>query len=251
MYVFLKTILKMSFSLPKGGLLAISSADESFYDDGEKTGVFFVEALHPFQYFRSQGFEVTIASETGKFVIDPHSLQDAFMGPEDKSVYQNSQSDFMQSLNNCTSAGSLAAQDFGIFFAAGGHGAAIDFPHAAKLHKLAAEIYKNGGVVSAVCHGPCFFDGLQNAKTGRPLVAGTRITGFTDNGEVVMKVDQAMKRKGMLTVKQVAEKVGATYVAPKGDWDDFTVTDGKIVTGVNPASAKSTAAKAVSAFGNV
>ena len=43
-----------------------------------------------------------------------------------------------------------------------------------------------------------------------------------------------MKKGNLLTIKQVAEKEGATYIEPEGPWDNFTVTDGRIVTGVNP-----------------
>ena len=38
-------------------------------------------------------------------------------------------------------------------------------------------------------------------------------------------------------------------VSPAGPWDAFTITDGRIVTGANPASAHVTAEAAVMAFG--
>ena len=37
-------------------------------------------------------------------------------------------------------------------------------------------------------------------------------------------------------------------VSPAGPWDAFTQTDGRIVTGANPASAKVTAEEVVRAF---
>lgn len=37
-------------------------------------------------------------------------------------------------------------------------------------------------------------------------------------------------------------------VSPAGPWDAFTITDGRIVTGANPASAHVTAEAAVKAF---
>ena len=37
-------------------------------------------------------------------------------------------------------------------------------------------------------------------------------------------------------------------VRPKGVWDDFHVTDGRIITGTNPQSAKSTAEEIVKVF---
>lgn len=40
-------------------------------------------------------------------------------------------------------------------------------------------------------------------------------------------------------------------VSPAGPWDAFTITDGRIVTGANPASAHVTAEAAVKAFNNL
>lgn len=37
-------------------------------------------------------------------------------------------------------------------------------------------------------------------------------------------------------------------VSPPGPWDAFTITDGRVVTGANPASAHVTAEAAVVAF---
>jgi putative intracellular protease/amidase len=39
-----------------------------------------------------------------------------------------------------------------------------------------------------------------------------------------------------------------TDVRPKGVWDDFHVVDGRLVTGTNPQSAKSTARAALEVF---
>jgi hypothetical protein len=42
--------------------------------------------------------------------------------------------------------------------------------------------------------------------------------------------------------------ISATDDRPPGVWDSFHVTDGRLVTGTNPASAKETAEAAVEAF---
>ena len=71
-----------------------------------------------------------------------------------------------------------------IFFAAGGHGAIYDFPKAANLQKLGAEVYAHGGVVAAVCHGPALLPGIKDLSKGKPLIQGKRVTGFALAGEV-------------------------------------------------------------------
>ena len=59
-----------------------------------------------------------------------------------------------------------------------------------------------------------------------------------------------LKVKGLATVEDIAKKYGAKYLAPIGPWDDYSITDGKLVTGVNPASAHSTAVRSIKALEN-
>ncbi|CAI4372841.1 AEH_G0013850.mRNA.1.CDS.1 [Saccharomyces cerevisiae] len=212
---------------PKKVLLALTSYNDVFYGDGAKTGVFVVEALHPFNTFRKEGFEVDFVSETGKFGWDEHSLAKDFLNGQDETDFKNKDSDFNKTL------------------------AKIKTPKEAKdLQDIASEIYANGGVVAAVCHGPAIFDGLTDKKTGRPLIEGKSITGFTDVGETILGVDSILKAKNLATVEDVAKKYGAKYLAPVGPWDDYSITDGRLVTGVNPASAHSTAVRSIDALKN-
>lgn len=54
----------------------------------------------------------------------------------------------------------------------------FDFPGSEGLQHITRDIYENGGVVSAVCHGYC---GLLETKLsdGSYLVAVRNITGFS------------------------------------------------------------------------
>ncbi|MCJ1468188.1 hypothetical protein MMC07_006816 [Pseudocyphellaria aurata] len=82
------------------------------------------------------------------------------------------------------SSDAWCAMQYGIFFAAGGLGAVYDFPEASNLHALASQVYANGGVVSAVCHGPAVLPGVRDSSTGKPLIQGKRVTGFTKKGKL-------------------------------------------------------------------
>lgn len=105
-------------------------------------------------------------------------------------------------------------------------------------------MYAAGKVIGAVCHGPTIFDNLKTLD-GEILIKGRKITGFTDEGEVFLSVDKAMADRDMKTVKEVAIANGATYVQPPDMWGSFTVVDGRLVTGENPASATDTTEKTV------
>lgn len=230
-------------------LIALTSYNGDFYADGAKTGVFVVEALHPFNYYTEKGYEVQFVSETGSFGFDEHSLIPDFLSGKDKEDYENKDSAFNKTLALTKSASEINADEYKIFFASAGHGTLFDYPTAKGLQNIASEIYANGGVIAAVCHGPAIFDGLMDKSTGKPLVEGKSITGFTDVGEVMLGVDVAMKDRNLLSIEDIAKKYNAKYLAPIGPWDDFTIADGRLVTGVNPASATSTAKRSVQALG--
>lgn len=229
-------------------LIVLSSYNEPFYPDGAKTGVFAVEALHPYQVFVKQGAEVDFVSETGTFGWDEHSLAPDFLSGKEKEILEDSSSGFGKAVKQVKKASEVNSKDYDIVFAAGGHGAAYDLGRDPEVHRLAAEIYAHGGVVAAVCHGPVIFDGLKKLD-GELLIKDRKLTGFTDEGEVIMKVDKLMEEKGMKTVKQIAKINGGCYVQPNDPWESFVVVDGKIVTGVNPASAGETAIKSLAALG--
>jgi D-lactate dehydratase len=55
----------MPKTLPRKALISISSFSGAIYPGGLKTGLFYTEALHPFEVLTEAGFEVDLASETG------------------------------------------------------------------------------------------------------------------------------------------------------------------------------------------
>lgn len=225
-------------------LLAITSYNDKFYEDGARTGVFVVEALHPYQVLIRNGFDVDFVSETGTFGWDEHSLAPDFLSGDDKAIYEDKNSDFIKAINSAKKLSDVSAQDYDIFFASAGHGAAYDYPKSERLQKLVADISSNGGVIGAVCHGPILFDKLKSNE-GEIFIRNKKITGFTDEGEELLNVDKVMEKMGLKTVKKVAEDNGATYIEPKDPWESFVVVDGNLVTGVNPNSAAETTQKSV------
>src|ERR1700742_800175 len=90
----------MSSTLARKALIAISSFNGAIYPGGHKTGLFFTEALHPFEVLSDAGFEVDLASETGTCGIDYNSLQPPFLAGSDKAVYDNRSSPFQVKLNS-------------------------------------------------------------------------------------------------------------------------------------------------------
>lgn len=240
-------LVSLTMSLPRKALIAITSYNGVFYEDGARTGLFYTEALHPYLTLTKAGFQVDLASETGTYGIDEHSTAKMFVSDDDEKILHDPNHEFNVKLKNLHKASDLKPSDYGLFFASAGHATLWDYPTATSLIAIAEDIYKRGGVVSAVCHGPAILPPIKDAN-GDSIIKGKTVTGFTTQGEIDMNVLDRIKAAGVQTIEESAAGVGAKYVAPAHPFDDFSQVDGRVVTGANPASAHSTAANAVKVF---
>jgi putative intracellular protease/amidase len=138
-------------------------------------------------------------------------------------------------LKNTPVAADLDATDYDAIFYAGGHGTMWDFPGATDLAKLAAAIYESGGVVAAVCHGPSALVELK-LSDGSYLVDGKDVAGFTNDEEAAVGLTDVVP---FLLADELTKRGAKHHPGP--DFAPKVVTDGRLVTGQNPASAPSTA----------
>ena len=69
--------------------------------------MFIGEALHPFNVFRKAGFEVDLASETGKYSVDWLSEQPAFLNGSAVSQWNDLHSEFREKLDHMPKAEEL------------------------------------------------------------------------------------------------------------------------------------------------
>ncbi|KAE8140539.1 class I glutamine amidotransferase-like protein [Aspergillus pseudotamarii] len=233
---------------PRKALIAITSEHAPLYPEGKETGLFITEALHPFNVFKKAGFEVDLVSETGTYQPDWLSQQEDWLPQEDRAVWEDHSSEFRSKLDKLLKPSDINPDNYGLFFASAGHASLIDYPGAKGLQSIAAKVYTDGGIVSAVCHGGAIFPGIIDPSTGKSVISGRKVTGFTTRGEEEEGVLDTIKSWNRPTIEASAASCGATYVSPNGPWDAFTITDGPIVTGANPASAHVTAEAAVKAF---
>ena len=94
--------------------------------------------------------------------------------------------------------------------------------------------------IGAVCHAPAVFKHPKGTD-GKPLVAGRKVTGFTNTEEEGVGLTNVVP----FLVEDMLTANGGDY--QKGDdWTSFVVTDGKLVTGQNPASSEEAARKLLS-----
>jgi putative intracellular protease/amidase len=81
-----------------------------------------------------------------------------------------------------------------------------------------------------VCHSP----GVLRHVTchGAPLVKGKRVAGFTNGEEEEMQLTKVVP----FLVEDELLRLGAIY-EKVANWQPLSVTDGRLITGQNPASA--------------
>jgi putative intracellular protease/amidase len=241
----------VSQKLPRKALIAVSSFNGAIYPDGHRTGVFFVEALHPYEVLTAAGFEVNFASETGTCAFDDISLTPPFLSGSEHAILNNPRHPFMVKIKSqLKKASDLKKGDYGYFFASAGHSALYDYPKAKGLQAIAADIWDRGGVVGAVCHGPAIMPGIIDSKTGKSIIHGKTVTGFTIEGELIFRILDKLRADGVVPVVEVVTAAGAFY-GSIGAFDDYSITSGRVVTGNNPESGRSASERGVKVFDNL
>lgn len=198
-------------------------------DSADSTGFHLSEAAAPWKVLTDAGFKVDLATPRGgQAPIDPSSkdldddvnkafLNDSWIGSQ---------------LSHTPSLESIDLTTYEAIYFPGGHGTMWDLPESESVQHAVREMYENGKVVAAVCHGPA---ALVNVKLsdGSWLVDGKKLSVFTDEEEkAVEKVDIMPFMLASKLVERGAEHEKAA------NFETSVSVDGNLVTGQNPASAK-------------
>ena len=155
----------------------------------------------------------------------------------------------MQTINSrLKKASDIEKGDYGVFFASAGHSALYDYPSASGLQHAVADVWARGGIVSATCHGAALLPKVLDSKSGRSIIEGKTVTGFTIEGEQILGILDKLRADKVVLIEEAVTAVGADYSSPFQAFDDYSVTSGRVVTGTNPASARSTAERVVTLF---
>ena len=213
-------------NMEKKILFVVTSHDKKG-DTGQPTGYYLAEVSHPWEVLTKAGYTIDFVSpKGGKAPVDGFNLNDA----TNKKFWENDI--YRSKIENTMKPAEVKTEQYAAILYAGGHGTMWDFADNAELAIIAQKIYENNGVVSAVCHGPA---GLVNIKlsNGKYLVEGKKINAFTNEEEIAVGLDKVVPF--MLESKLIER--GAIF-EKSGLWQSHVVSDQRVVTGQNPASAK-------------
>jgi putative intracellular protease/amidase len=218
-------------------ILMVLTSHDQLGDTGKKTGFWLEEFAAPYYVFKDAGADITLASpKGGQPPLDPKSDEADSQTAATARFKQDRESQAM--LANTVLLSSVSHEEFDAVFYPGGHGPLWDLSEDRDSITLIESMYAAGKPVSAVCHAPA---ALRHAKlhTGRPLVEGKRVTGFTNTEEDAVQLTDIVP----FLVEDSLKKSGGIY--SKGpDWSSYVLVDGNLVTGQNPASSEE-AARAV------
>ena len=210
----------------KKKILFVITSHNQKGDTGEKTGYYMSEVTYPWLVLRNAGYEIDFVSpKGGKAPIDAFDLGD----PTNKAFWEDIA--YRNRIEATLKPSEVNPNNYSAIYFAGGHGTMWDFPKNTELEKITRQIYENGGVVSAVCHGP---SGIVDVKlsTGKYLVDGKRVNCFTNDEEVSIKMESVVPF--MLETKLIEH--GAIF-EKSGLWESHVTVDQRVITGQNPQSA--------------
>ncbi len=221
-------------------ILFVISSHEKLGDTGKKTGYFLSEVAHPWKVLTEAGYEIDFVSpKGGKCPVDGFDIED----PVNKEFWENAE--YKSKIDNSMKPSEVNPEDYAAIHYAGGHGTVWDFPNNDSIARIGANIYENGGVVTAVCHGPT---GLMNLKLsdGSYLVNGKKVNAFTNEEEKAMELDEVVP----FLLEDELKKRGADFQKAEM-WEEFTVTDGRLITGQNPQSGTKIGKELVNALKSI
>ncbi|QEM13396.1 type 1 glutamine amidotransferase domain-containing protein [Mucilaginibacter rubeus] len=212
----------------KKRILFVVSSASVIGPHNRATGNLLTEVANPYQTFKKQGYDIDVYSVNGgEAPIDMVELDDelnvAFLNGEGADAMRNT-----KKIDQVSIAG------YDAVFVPGGLAPVVDMPENVAVQNILSGMYEKGGVVSAVCHGPV---ALINVKlnNGSYLIDGKNVTGFSKAEE-----ENYAKEDVPFELEDALKQRGANYSAT-APWQAYVVTDGRLVTGQNPASAKGVA----------
>jgi putative intracellular protease/amidase len=180
-------------------VLIVLTSHATLGDRGQPTGYYLCEVAQPYLVFEEEaGYQVELASTKGG----------------EPSVIENS-----VNLNDPYNKRFLERADI----------------LSALRGTIASDIYEQGGVVSAVCHGAAALVNIR-LEDGRFRVEGQKVTSFTNEEEQDARTAHIVP----LSLEDRLIDRGARFTHA-GKLQRHVVTSGCLITGQNPASAMGTA----------
>ncbi|WP_411851510.1 type 1 glutamine amidotransferase domain-containing protein [Stenotrophomonas sp. LGBM10] len=211
-------------------VLIVLTSHDQLGTTGLKTGFWLEELAAPYYTFKDAGAQIVLASPNGgQPPLDPKSNEPAFQTDLTRRFEADAAAN--DQLDNTVRLDSVSQADFDTVFYPGGHGPLWDLAEDPRSIALIESFITANKPVALVCHAPGVLRHVRSAD-GKPLVAGKRVTGFTNTEEAGVGLTDVVP---FLVEDELKAKGGIYSKGP--DWGSYVVADGLLITGQNPASS--------------
>jgi len=215
-------------------VLFVLTSHDKLGSTGHKTGFWLEEFAAPYYALKDAGAMITLASPAGgQPPLDPKSDEPAAQTSATERFRQDTEA--QAALASTVPLNQVSATDFDAVFYPGGHGPLWDLANDPNSIALLEAFERSNKPLALVCHAPGALINVR-AADGQPLVAGRHVTGFTNSEEAAVGLTTVVP----FLIEDEFLRLGAHYEkAP--DWHVHVVTDGRLITGQNPASSEGVA----------
>lgn len=211
-------------------ILIVLTSHDRLGETDSKTGFWLEELAAPYYRFLEAGYALTLASpKGGEPPLDPKSDAPDFQ--TDATRRFRADAEAMRALGQTKTLAAVDAADFDAVFYPGGHGPLWDLVDDADSVRLIEAFWAQEKPVAAVCHGPIVLRDARDAA-GRPIVAGRRVTAFTNAEEEAVGLTTIVP----VSVEDALRAAGGVFTHVDA-FAPFAVADGLLITGQNPASS--------------
>ena len=211
-------------------ILMVLTSHDQLGNTGKKTGFWLEEFAAPYYAFKDAGADITLVSpKGGQPPLDPKSDEPDAQTEATRRFKNDSAA--QAALASTGQLAKVSADHFDAVFYPGGHGPLWDLAEDADSIKLIETMATAGKPVSVVCHAPGVLRHVKGAD-GAPMVKGKKVTGFTNTEEAAVQLTDVVP----FLVEDMLKKNGGVY-SKGADFQPYVVTDGKLITGQNPASS--------------
>jgi len=215
-------------------ILIVLTSHDKLGDTDNKTGFWLEEFASPYYTLLDAGAAITLASPKGGLPpLDPSSNAPDFQTQATKRFEADEQANKI--LANTIKLSSVKESDFDAVMYPGGHGPLWDLTNDEDSISLIEDFVKANKPVASVCHAPSV---LLNVKleNGDYLVKGKKVTAFANTEEEAVQLQDIVP----FLLEDELKQRGALYSKVE-DWNSYSITDGKLITGQNPASSQAVA----------
>jgi putative intracellular protease/amidase len=215
-------------------ILFVLTSHDRLGQSGGKTGLWYEELAAPYYLLKQAGAEIVLASPNGgPSPVDPRSQADQFQTEYTRHFDQDPEA--LAALANTHRLDTVLDEQVDALFYPGGHGPIFDLPDNANSIALIEKTYAAGKPIALVCHGSSALRRPKGAD-GKPIVAGKRVTGFTNSEEAAIGATKDVP----FLLEDELTRAGGRF-EQVADWQPHSIRDGLLITGQNPASAVSAA----------